>query len=82
MLLVVLIGWQLLNLCLMLLKCVCVFVQPLEKLGLYCKELQELNLHAAPLSFALSCALEAKKTGTANSFSSFPAFFHFYTHNV
>ncbi|XP_075902405.1 leucine-rich PPR motif-containing protein, mitochondrial [Nelusetta ayraudi] len=35
---------------------------PLEKLGLYCKELQELNLHTAPLSFALSCALEAKKT--------------------
>ncbi|KAM3606567.1 uncharacterized protein V6R79_018880 [Siganus canaliculatus] len=35
----------------------------LEKLGLYCKELQESNLHAAPLSFTLSCALEAKKTG-------------------
>ncbi|XP_019108650.2 leucine-rich PPR motif-containing protein, mitochondrial [Larimichthys crocea] len=36
---------------------------PLEKLGLYCKQLQESNLHATPLSFTLSCALEAKKTG-------------------
>lgn len=35
----------------------------LEKMGLYCKELQESNLHTAPLSFTLSCALEAKKTG-------------------
>ncbi|XP_036979314.1 leucine-rich PPR motif-containing protein, mitochondrial [Acanthopagrus latus] len=35
----------------------------LEKLGIYCKALQELNLHAAPLSFTLSCALEANKSG-------------------
>ncbi|XP_070771978.1 leucine-rich PPR motif-containing protein, mitochondrial [Enoplosus armatus] len=35
----------------------------LEKMGRYCKELQEPNLHAAPLSFTLSCALEANKTG-------------------
>nr|XP_046257799.1 leucine-rich PPR motif-containing protein, mitochondrial [Scatophagus argus] len=34
-----------------------------EKLGLYCKELQESNMHSAPLSFTLSCALEAKKIG-------------------
>ncbi|KAK2824504.1 hypothetical protein Q5P01_021679 [Channa striata] len=34
-----------------------------EKIGHYCKELQESNLHAAPLSFTLSCSLEAKKTG-------------------
>ncbi|KAM9344741.1 leucine-rich PPR motif-containing protein, mitochondrial [Symphorus nematophorus] len=38
---------------------------PLEKIGLYCKELQESNMHTAPLSFTLSCALEAKKTGTS-----------------
>uniref|UniRef100_H3CPU5 Uncharacterized protein n=1 Tax=Tetraodon nigroviridis TaxID=99883 RepID=H3CPU5_TETNG len=35
---------------------------PLEKLGVYCKELQEANFHASPLIFTLSCALEAKKT--------------------
>ncbi|XP_045925978.1 leucine-rich PPR motif-containing protein, mitochondrial [Micropterus dolomieu] len=35
----------------------------LDKLGRYCKELQEANLHTAPLSFTLSCALETKKTG-------------------
>ncbi|KAF3708052.1 Leucine-rich PPR motif-containing protein, mitochondrial Precursor [Channa argus] len=34
-----------------------------EKIGGYCKELQESNLHTAPLSFTLSCSLEAKKTG-------------------
>ncbi|TMS04728.1 Leucine-rich PPR motif-containing protein, mitochondrial [Larimichthys crocea] len=39
---------------------------PLEKLGLYCKQLQESNLHATPLSFTLSCALEAKKTEWSN----------------
>uniref|UniRef100_UPI0037E7B2E4 leucine-rich PPR motif-containing protein, mitochondrial n=1 Tax=Semicossyphus pulcher TaxID=241346 RepID=UPI0037E7B2E4 len=32
----------------------------LEKLDRYCKELQESNLHTSPLSFTLSCALEAK----------------------
>lgn len=37
----------------------------LEKIGSYCKELQESNLHTAALSFTLSCALEAKKTGTS-----------------
>uniref|UniRef100_A0A8D0D7B0 Leucine rich pentatricopeptide repeat containing n=1 Tax=Sander lucioperca TaxID=283035 RepID=A0A8D0D7B0_SANLU len=35
----------------------------LEKIGSYCKELQESNLHTAALSFTLSCALEAKKIG-------------------
>ncbi|KAJ0066997.1 hypothetical protein NL108_006252 [Boleophthalmus pectinirostris] len=35
----------------------------LEKIGQYCKELQEANLHTSPLIFVLSCALEAKKTG-------------------
>ncbi|KAK9541331.1 hypothetical protein VZT92_001384 [Zoarces viviparus] len=35
----------------------------LEKIGSFCKELQESNMHTAALSFALSCALEAKKTG-------------------
>uniref|UniRef100_A0A8C5HA61 PROP1-like PPR domain-containing protein n=1 Tax=Gouania willdenowi TaxID=441366 RepID=A0A8C5HA61_GOUWI len=34
---------------------------PLEKIVGYCKELQESNMHSAPLSFTLSCALEAKK---------------------
>uniref|UniRef100_A0A1A8HPD2 Leucine-rich PPR-motif containing n=1 Tax=Nothobranchius korthausae TaxID=1143690 RepID=A0A1A8HPD2_9TELE len=38
---------------------------PLEKIAGFCKELQELNLHSAPLTFTLSCALEAKKIGTA-----------------
>ncbi|KAI3362765.1 hypothetical protein L3Q82_001820 [Scortum barcoo] len=38
---------------------------PAEKLGHYCKELQELNMHATPLSFTLFCAVEAKKTGMA-----------------
>ncbi|XP_071388614.1 leucine-rich PPR motif-containing protein, mitochondrial, partial [Centroberyx affinis] len=37
---------------------------PVEKIGQYCKELQDSNLHAAPLHFTLSCALEAKKNGT------------------
>uniref|UniRef100_A0A669DCL4 Leucine rich pentatricopeptide repeat containing n=1 Tax=Oreochromis niloticus TaxID=8128 RepID=A0A669DCL4_ORENI len=31
----------------------------------FCKELQESNMHTSPLSFTLSCALEAKKTGTS-----------------
>uniref|UniRef100_A0A3Q0RVT7 PROP1-like PPR domain-containing protein n=1 Tax=Amphilophus citrinellus TaxID=61819 RepID=A0A3Q0RVT7_AMPCI len=35
----------------------------LEKIIDYCKELQESNMHTSPLSFTLSCALEAKKTG-------------------
>ncbi|XP_028324198.1 leucine-rich PPR motif-containing protein, mitochondrial [Gouania willdenowi] len=38
---------------------------PLEKIVGYCKELQESNMHSAPLSFTLSCALEAKKLGTS-----------------
>uniref|UniRef100_UPI003AAF326F leucine-rich PPR motif-containing protein, mitochondrial n=1 Tax=Centroberyx gerrardi TaxID=166262 RepID=UPI003AAF326F len=38
---------------------------PGEKIGQYCKELQDSNLHAAPLHFTLSCALEAKKNGTS-----------------
>ncbi|CAJ1067089.1 leucine-rich PPR motif-containing protein%2C mitochondrial [Xyrichtys novacula] len=33
----------------------------LEKLSQFCKELQELQLHSSPLSFTLSCALEANK---------------------
>uniref|UniRef100_A0A8C3B2A9 Leucine rich pentatricopeptide repeat containing n=1 Tax=Cyclopterus lumpus TaxID=8103 RepID=A0A8C3B2A9_CYCLU len=37
----------------------------MEKIGSFCKELQESNLHTTALSFTLSCALEAKKTGTA-----------------
>lgn len=57
--------------------CVCT-LQPVDKLAAYCKELQELNMHSAPLTFALSCALEANKSGTANSSSLFLAFFHFY----
>ncbi|XP_054655243.1 leucine-rich PPR motif-containing protein, mitochondrial isoform X2 [Dunckerocampus dactyliophorus] len=35
---------------------------PLEKIGRYCTELQDSNMHASPLSFVLLCALEAKKT--------------------
>uniref|UniRef100_A0A8C3GC10 Leucine rich pentatricopeptide repeat containing n=1 Tax=Cyclopterus lumpus TaxID=8103 RepID=A0A8C3GC10_CYCLU len=35
----------------------------MEKIGSFCKELQESNLHTTALSFTLSCALEAKKTG-------------------
>ncbi|XP_061645986.1 leucine-rich PPR motif-containing protein, mitochondrial [Phyllopteryx taeniolatus] len=35
---------------------------PLEKISHYCKELQDANMHTSPLSFTLSCALEAKKT--------------------
>uniref|UniRef100_A0A8C6WJP5 Leucine rich pentatricopeptide repeat containing n=1 Tax=Neogobius melanostomus TaxID=47308 RepID=A0A8C6WJP5_9GOBI len=35
---------------------------PLEKIGQYCKVLQEANLHTSPLTFALSCALETRKT--------------------
>uniref|UniRef100_A0A3Q4MR17 PROP1-like PPR domain-containing protein n=1 Tax=Neolamprologus brichardi TaxID=32507 RepID=A0A3Q4MR17_NEOBR len=38
----------------------------LEKIICFCKELQESNMHTSPLSFTLSCALEAKKTGTAH----------------
>uniref|UniRef100_I3IX20 Leucine rich pentatricopeptide repeat containing n=1 Tax=Oreochromis niloticus TaxID=8128 RepID=I3IX20_ORENI len=38
----------------------------LEKIIRFCKELQESNMHTSPLSFTLSCALEAKKTGTAH----------------
>ncbi|CAN9499622.1 unnamed protein product [Ophioblennius macclurei] len=34
---------------------------PVEKIASFCKELQESSFHSAPLSFALSCALEAKK---------------------
>uniref|UniRef100_A0AAQ4QPU5 Leucine rich pentatricopeptide repeat containing n=1 Tax=Gasterosteus aculeatus aculeatus TaxID=481459 RepID=A0AAQ4QPU5_GASAC len=34
----------------------------LEKIGEFCKELQESNLHTSALTFTLSCALEAKKT--------------------
>ncbi|XP_072292461.1 leucine-rich PPR motif-containing protein, mitochondrial [Eucyclogobius newberryi] len=34
----------------------------IEKIGQYCKELHEANMHTSPLIFALSCALEAKKT--------------------
>nr|XP_020455637.1 leucine-rich PPR motif-containing protein, mitochondrial [Monopterus albus] len=34
-----------------------------EKISHYCRYLQESNLHTAPLSFALYCALEARKTG-------------------
>uniref|UniRef100_A0A3P9IB99 Leucine-rich pentatricopeptide repeat containing n=1 Tax=Oryzias latipes TaxID=8090 RepID=A0A3P9IB99_ORYLA len=37
----------------------------LEKIFQYCKELQELNLHSEPLTFALSCSLEAKKIGSS-----------------
>ncbi|XP_012720452.2 leucine-rich PPR motif-containing protein, mitochondrial [Fundulus heteroclitus] len=37
----------------------------LEKILRFCKELQELNLHTAPLTFTLSCALEAKKLETS-----------------
>uniref|UniRef100_A0A669BWK6 Leucine rich pentatricopeptide repeat containing n=1 Tax=Oreochromis niloticus TaxID=8128 RepID=A0A669BWK6_ORENI len=37
----------------------------LEKIIRFCKELQESNMHTSPLSFTLSCALEAKKTGTS-----------------
>uniref|UniRef100_A0A3B3DEU5 PROP1-like PPR domain-containing protein n=1 Tax=Oryzias melastigma TaxID=30732 RepID=A0A3B3DEU5_ORYME len=37
----------------------------LEKVAHYCKELQDLNLHSAPLTFVLSCSLEAKKIGTS-----------------
>ncbi|XP_013886428.1 leucine-rich PPR motif-containing protein, mitochondrial [Austrofundulus limnaeus] len=39
--------------------------KPLEKVVLYCKELEELKLHSAPLTFALLCALEANKTAMA-----------------
>uniref|UniRef100_A0A7N8XD71 Leucine rich pentatricopeptide repeat containing n=1 Tax=Mastacembelus armatus TaxID=205130 RepID=A0A7N8XD71_9TELE len=39
-----------------------------EKICSYCQQLQELNLHTAPLSFTLSCALGANKTGTAHAF--------------
>uniref|UniRef100_A0A669D8G0 Leucine rich pentatricopeptide repeat containing n=1 Tax=Oreochromis niloticus TaxID=8128 RepID=A0A669D8G0_ORENI len=41
----------------------------LEKIIRFCKELQESNMHTSPLSFTLSCALEAKKTGTAHAFT-------------
>uniref|UniRef100_A0A665WZI7 PROP1-like PPR domain-containing protein n=1 Tax=Echeneis naucrates TaxID=173247 RepID=A0A665WZI7_ECHNA len=34
-----------------------------EKIGHYCKELQESKLHSEPLVFSLYCALETKKTG-------------------
>uniref|UniRef100_A0A665WYM4 PROP1-like PPR domain-containing protein n=1 Tax=Echeneis naucrates TaxID=173247 RepID=A0A665WYM4_ECHNA len=37
-----------------------------EKIGHYCKELQESKLHSEPLVFSLYCALETKKTGTAH----------------
>lgn len=58
-------------------------LQSMEKVSHYCKELQDSNLHSAPLSFSLSCALESKKTGTAQtliylprSFSSTCVFIH------
>ncbi|KAM7408434.1 hypothetical protein PAMA_002251 [Pampus argenteus] len=35
---------------------------PLEKIVGYCNYLQTSNLHSAPLTFTLSCALELKKT--------------------
>ncbi|XP_061693237.1 leucine-rich PPR motif-containing protein, mitochondrial [Syngnathoides biaculeatus] len=35
---------------------------PLEKICHYCKELHNNNMHTSPLTFTLSCALEAKKT--------------------
>lgn len=38
-------------------------LQPLEKVVFYCKELEEIKLHSAPLTFTLSFALEANKTG-------------------
>ncbi|XP_033956567.1 LOW QUALITY PROTEIN: leucine-rich PPR motif-containing protein, mitochondrial [Pseudochaenichthys georgianus] len=37
----------------------------LEKICSFCKELQESKLHAAPISFTLSVALETKKTAIA-----------------
>ncbi|KAM9726781.1 leucine-rich PPR motif-containing protein, mitochondrial [Menidia menidia] len=37
----------------------------LERVVHYCKDLEEMNLHTAPLTFALSCALEAKKIGAS-----------------
>uniref|UniRef100_A0A672JS70 Pentacotripeptide-repeat region of PRORP domain-containing protein n=1 Tax=Salarias fasciatus TaxID=181472 RepID=A0A672JS70_SALFA len=40
---------------------------PVEKIASYCKELQESDFHSAPLSFSLSCALEAKDIGNADS---------------
>uniref|UniRef100_A0AAX7VGS9 PROP1-like PPR domain-containing protein n=1 Tax=Astatotilapia calliptera TaxID=8154 RepID=A0AAX7VGS9_ASTCA len=48
----------------------------LEKIICFCKELQESNMHTSPLSFTLSCALEAKKTGTAHAFT----YMHLLTH--
>ncbi|XP_037553415.1 leucine-rich PPR motif-containing protein, mitochondrial [Nematolebias whitei] len=36
---------------------------PLTKIVRYCNELLELNLHKSPLTFTLSAALEANKTG-------------------
>lgn len=41
-------------------------LQSMEKIGIFCKELQDSDLHTAALSFTLSCALETKKTGTAH----------------
>ncbi|XP_061600932.1 leucine-rich PPR motif-containing protein, mitochondrial [Cololabis saira] len=38
---------------------------PLEKLVHFCKRLEELNLHNAPLTFTLYCALGAKKIDTS-----------------
>ncbi|XP_034040394.1 leucine-rich PPR motif-containing protein, mitochondrial [Thalassophryne amazonica] len=34
-----------------------------EKIGHYCKTLQEMNMHPSPLLFSLRCALEANNTG-------------------
>ncbi|XP_060896075.1 leucine-rich PPR motif-containing protein, mitochondrial [Labrus mixtus] len=34
----------------------------LEKLGIFCKELEESKLHNSPLTFSLSCALDSKMT--------------------
>ncbi|KAM6915877.1 LOW QUALITY PROTEIN: leucine-rich PPR motif-containing protein, mitochondrial [Xenentodon cancila] len=38
---------------------------PLEKIVHFCNRLQELNLHNAPLSFSLYCALGAKRIDTS-----------------
>lgn len=51
-------------------------LQSLEKIICFCKELQESNMHTSPLSFTLSCALEAKKTGTAHAVT----YMHLLTH--
>uniref|UniRef100_A0A3Q3GHE3 Leucine rich pentatricopeptide repeat containing n=1 Tax=Labrus bergylta TaxID=56723 RepID=A0A3Q3GHE3_9LABR len=37
-----------------------------EKLGIFCKELEESKLHSSPLTFSLSCALDSKMTDIYN----------------